>query len=110
MFVKSALTSCPAFDVVLPGVLNTANSSTWEVFVNCVPTESLEVFCAQELGYSTEKPLDVQDISHRVKPESGAGVGVKVGDGAGVGEGVGEGVGLGLGTVVGVGILVGEIF
>lgn len=89
----------------MPGVLNAANSSSWEGFVNCVPVESLVVFCDQALEYSTENPFDVQAVSHKVKPGSGAGVGVSVGDGEGVGEGVV--VGLGLGTVVGVGILVG---
>jgi len=76
--------------------------------VNCVPVESLVAFCDHALGYSTEKPFDVQAVSHIVKPVSGAGVGVSVGDGTGVGEGVD--VGLGLGTVVGDGILVGVIF
>jgi len=93
--------------VVVPGVLNAANSSSWEGLVNCVPVESLVAFCDQALGYSTVKPFDVQAVSHMVNPGSGAGVGVSVGDGEGVGEGVD--VGLGLGTVVGDGILVGVI-
>ncbi len=110
MFVRSAITSWPAFefDEGMPGVLNAANSSNWEGCVNCVPVESLVVVCDQALGYSTEKPFVVQAVSHKVKPGSGSGVGVSVGDGEGVGEG--EGVGLGLGIVVGVGILVGVAF
>ena len=104
MFVKSVFTSWPAFDEVVPGVLNAANSSVWEGFVNCVPVESLVAFCDHALGYSTEKPFDVQAVSHIVKP--GSGVGVSVGEG----EGVGEGVDVGLGTVVGDGILVGVVF
>jgi len=92
----------------MPGVLNAANSSDCEGFVNCVPIESFVGFCNQALGYSTEKPFEVHLVSHKVKPASGAGVGVSIGDGEGVGEG--ERVALGLGTKVGVGILVAVAF
>ena len=75
-----------------------------------MPVESLVGFCCQLPGYSTEKPFEVQVVSHHAKPASGVGVGATVGDGDGVGEGVGEGVGLGLGIDVEVVILVGEAF
>jgi len=57
--------------------------------VNCVPVESLVGFCAQVLGYSTEKPFEVHVTSHNVKPGSGAAVGeaVTVGDGDGASVG-----------------------
>ena len=76
--------------------------------MNCVPVESIVGFCDHALGYSTEKPFEVQVLSHNVKPASGVGVGVS----AGVGEGVGDGaaVGLGLGASVGIGILVAVAF
>ena len=74
--------------------------------MNCVPVESLVVFCNQVLGYSTEKPFEVQVTSHHAKPGSGAGVGVAVT----VGDGDGIAVGLGLGTEVGVATLVGDAF
>ena len=86
------------------------NSVESEGFVNCVPVESFVGFCNHALGYSTEKPFEIQVTSHKVKPESGVGVGVSVGDGDSVGEGDGAAVGLGLGIIVGVGILVAVAF
>ena len=76
--------------------------------MNCVPVESVVGFCDHGLGYSTEKPFEVQVLSHKVKPASGEGVGVSVGEGEGVGDGVA--VGLGLGAIVGVGTLVAVAF
>ena len=76
--------------------------------MNCVPVESVVGFCDHVLGYSTEKPFEIQVLSHKVKPVSGVGVGVNVGEGEGVGDGAA--VGLGLGTTVGVGILVAVAF
>ena len=102
--LRSLLTSCPAVNGVTPGVLNDANSSACDGFVNWVPVESLVGLCDHVLGYSTEKPFEVHILLQNVKPVSGVGVGVSVGDGDGVGDG------LGLGTTVGVGILVAVAF